>query len=82
MPLSISEKLEPSPRTGEILAVLGQAMGDRGVPAARRVLVSGESRSPDEGLALLNAYVVVADPAVRQAILDAVIAIAGTRPEK
>ena len=36
--------------------------------------------APDEGLALLDAYVAVLDPRIRQAILDAVITIAGTQP--
>lgn len=78
MTLYSFETLAPSPDPMETLAVLGRAMAGHVVPASRRVLVSGDSRSPDEGLALLNAYVAIADPAARQAILDAILAIAGT----
>ena len=72
--------LEPAPDAEAILAVLAKAIGQRGVDARRRMLASSDGRNPDEGLALLEAYVAVADTSVRQAILDALIAIAGTNP--
>ena len=62
------------------LAILAEAIGGRRVTASHRVMASAESRSPGEGLALLAAYVSVADVKVRQAILDAGLAITGTNP--
>ena len=78
MSLYSTESLEASPSPAETLAVLAEAIGDRIVPARHRVAASSDSHSPDEGLALLTGYVAITDPQVRQAILDVVIAIAGT----
>ena len=80
MTLYPTATLEPSPAANVTLAILAQAMGARVLDAGRRVPASCDSRSPDEGLALLDAYVAVLDPRIRQAILDAVITIAGTQP--
>jgi hypothetical protein len=80
MSLYSTKTLEPSPAAEEILAVLAGALADRRVPARHRVVASRDSRSPDEGLAILQAYVAIRDEPVRQAILDLLIAIAGTDP--
>lgn len=78
MSLYSTKTLEPSPAPEEILMVLREALAGRIVPAKRRVVASGDSRSPDEGLAILQAYVAIEDAPVRQALLDLVIAIADT----
>ncbi len=78
MSLYTTKTLEASAGADAVLAVLRDALADRIVPARRRVVASGDSRSPDEGLALLKAYVAIEDETVRQAILDLLIAIAGT----
>lgn len=72
--------LEPAPDADAVLAVLARAIGQCGVDAGRRVLASSDGPNPDEGLALLDAYVAVTDTSVREALLDAMIAIAGTNP--
>ena len=72
--------LEESPASDLTLAVLANALDGRTVRARHRVLATEDSRNPDEGLALLDAYIGIADPSVRQAVLDAVIAIAGSDP--
>ena len=72
--------LTRSPAPQVTVSTLAAAIGDRTVPAICRVMASGDSRNPDEGLALLDAYVAIDDVGVRQAVLDAVMAIAGTNP--
>ena len=72
--------LECSPAPEVTVSRLLAALGDRIVPATVRVLASDDGPNPDEGLALLDAYVAIGDARVRQAILDVVMAIAGTNP--
>lgn len=74
------EALEASPGATETLTVLAAAMGEKIVAQNRRVPATPDSRSPDEGLALLNAYITIHDRGVRQAILDMVLAISGVDP--
>jgi len=72
--------LDEAPPSQVTLALLAEAIRDGAVPASRRVLATADSRNPDEGLALLDAYVRIADLRVRQAILDTVLAISASDP--
>ena len=75
-----TKTIEFSPAPEKILEVLAGALARRPEPGKRRVIVSNDSRSPDEGLAILQAYIAIKDETVRQAILDLLTAIAGTDP--
>ena len=70
--------LEASPAAEDTLAVLAAALAGRNVPATHRVVAGNDSRSPDEGLAILQAYIAIKDAFVRQAVLDVLIAITDT----
>ncbi len=69
-----------SPDARVTLAALAAAVGEKTVAGTCRVVASNDSRNPEEGLALLDAYISIADPLTRQAVLDTVLAIAGTNP--
>lgn len=53
------------------LTILARRLQNRDVPLPR-AMVSVERGCPEEGLALLTAYVSIEDPIVRQAILDVI----------
>lgn len=76
MTLYSSDTLVPSPEASETLTIIADALGSRRVSALRRYMASTDGQSPDEGLAVLGAYVSIKDRAVRQAILDVVLALA------
>lgn len=66
----------PNPRaTADILA---RALNDRAAPP-RTIEAAGDRASPQEGLALLGTFLAIEDPELRQAILDAVAALANPR---
>ena len=69
-----------SKASSAVLDILAGAAKGRFVPARQRIVASSDRFNPDEGLALLDAYVGIADVSVRQAVLDIVLAIAGTNP--
>lgn len=69
------EAAEPSPCATKTLNILSAALSGKIVPSLKRVIATADSRCPDEGLALLKAYVAIEDRRLRQAILDAVLAI-------
>ena len=73
------ERARPRVDAASVLAVLAAAMGHDPVPANSRFCAGADAQSPEEGLALLGAYVAIEEAAVRQAILDAVIMISGRR---
>jgi hypothetical protein len=75
------EALVSSPSATDTLAVLSEAMRARNVPPLRRAIAAEDSRSPQEGLALLRAYIAIKDVRVRQAVLDAVLAISEADPD-
>ena len=70
------EAIDTSRPVSAQLAVLDAAIGAPGSAAGRSVRTSGGNPSPEEGLALLDAYVTISDQHVRQAVLDVVSAIA------
>ncbi len=72
--------LEASPAAEDTVAVLAAALAGRNVPANHRIIAGKNSRSPDEGLAILQAYIAIEEGFVRQAVLDLLIAIAETNP--
>lgn len=59
-----------------LLHTLADAMAGRRLPKRDRVLASPDSRSTSEGLALLGAYIGIADAQTRQAVLDLVLTLA------
>ena len=71
---------EASETSDAVLDVLARAAAGRAVAAQHRVVATPDRFNPDEGLALLDAYVGIADTSVRQAILDIVLAITGANP--
>lgn len=75
MTLDMIDKAGSTIDADAVLGVLSRAMGTAQVPARARVCAAAEAHSPEEGLALLGAYVTITAPAVRQAILDAVLII-------
>lgn len=62
--------------TASALEVLADALGAATPPQAGRVRAAADPRSPEEGLALLSAYVAIEPAALRQAILDVVVTLA------
>lgn len=80
MSLYSTQAPKPAPPAQETLAILAVAMDGRSLEAAHRVAATRDSRNPDEGLALLSAYTAIADPAIRQAVLDVMLTISGIDP--
>lgn len=80
MPSSRVETFRSFPQSAESLAVLAEALSDCDLVASRRVFAADDSRSSDEGLALLKSYVAVTDRRVRQALLDVLVSIAEIDP--
>ncbi len=79
VPLTLvkSGSTEIPPSVSAVTEVLADALRGRHVPA-RRPLATGEWACPDEGLALVQSFLAIRDPEVRQAILDAAAALATT----
>ena len=59
----------------ETLAVRSDALRDQTMNLAGRAQATSDSKHPEEGLALLKAYVAIDDRKIRQAILDVVVAL-------
>lgn len=71
--------LETSAEADAVLSVLKSAMKGARLPSSDRTCATRDPRCPEEGLALLGAYVTIESPDVRQAILDLVSTIAAAR---
>ena len=63
------------PSAAAVLEVLSEALRDRSVPACR-IRAEGETASSDEGLSLVQGFLAIRDPQLRQALLHAVAALA------
>lgn len=66
------------PSAADVIDVLSQALRGRPVPPCR-TLVKGETASSDEGLSLIQSFIAVRNPLVRQAVLHVVAALAGDK---
>lgn len=80
MSLYSTQAPKPAPPAQETLSILAAAMEGRTLQPAQRVAATRDSRNPDEGLALLSAYVAIDNPATRQAVLDLMLTISGIDP--
>lgn len=82
----VSSSLMPTGNANEaplsgptVIAALADALRGRRM-SARHTIATEEVASPDEGLALVQGFLAIRDPRVRQAILDAVAMLASESP--
>lgn len=70
------EELDPSTRrcATDALAILARALAERSVPA-RPLRAEGPEAAPGEGLALVQDFIAIGDPELRQALLDTAAAL-------
>jgi hypothetical protein len=69
------EAIKPPPTLAESLTILSDTFRDETLRPLGRARATSDSTHPEEGLALLKAYVAIDDCKVRQAILDLVVGI-------
>ena len=74
--LTLVPKSAAPPNPAATADVLVRALAGR-TPVSRKVPAQGRQASPQEGLALVADFVAIADPELRQAVLDAVATLAG-----
>ncbi len=72
------EAINATPSASDTLKVLSDAISGKTAPPEGRVLAASERRSPEEGLALLAAYVAIDDAKIRQAFLDALFIVSAS----
>jgi len=76
MAKELSQRSATIPPIAATVATLVDAAGYQSAPTSRHLVTASKPVSPDEGLALIEAYVEIKDHKARQAILDIVEAIA------
>lgn len=74
--LTLVPKSAAPPKQGAPADVLARALAGR-TAVSRKIQVQGRQASPQEGLTLVADFLAIADPELRQAVLDAVATLAG-----